>query len=143
VWGIRSAAGAAPPGLDGVVVAPAGGSRLERLLAGLRQVPEDAEIVVFVDDATPAGDLAALRAGLTDGVAAAVRGTPVTDALKRVDGDRIVAGVDRTDLLTLAPPYVLRRAAVTQALGAPPDPRCQDPVDLLLAAGHRVRVLPP
>lgn len=121
-------------------------SPLQRLLAGLRGVPSDVGEVMYVEgsalDRLAAEDVAAMRGWLTPDVAAVVRGAPVTDAIKRVDGDRLIGTVDRTGLLTLQTPHVLRRDALDQALRMMPDGP-QDPAALLIATGHPVRLFQP
>lgn len=140
---------------DGLTVVPAepgsagrrpsaGATRLARLVAGLAQVPEDVGLVLLVDE----GDLGsadpdrvrALHARLEPGVAAVAFATPVADALKRVEGDEIVGGVDRAGLYRPRTPQLIRRAALDQALplaGAEDD----DPATLLSRSGHTVLVV--
>jgi 2-C-methyl-D-erythritol 4-phosphate cytidylyltransferase len=58
-----------------------------------------------------AGVIAAVRAG-ADG---AVPGLPVSDTIKRVDGERVVATVPREDLVTVQTPQGFRAAALRAA----------------------------
>lgn len=122
-------------------------SPLQCLLAGLRGVPEDVANVVFLEgqalETLAADEVAQMLGWLTPDVAAVVRGAPVTDALKRVDGDRLVGPVDRDGLLTLQTPHVIRRDALDDALLVLPDGGPQDPAALLIAAGHHVRMFHP
>lgn len=119
-------------------------SPLESLLTGLRGVPEDVDDVMFLEgwalESLAPNDLTEMLGWLTPDVAAVVRGAPVTDALKQVDGDRLLGVVDRQGLLTLQTPHVLRRRALDEALLLLPDGGPQDPAALLIAAGHPVRM---
>lgn len=81
-----------------------------------------------------------MAAALTPDVAAVACAAPVTDALKRVDGDRVVGPVEREGLVTLRTPYVIRRAALDEALRLHPEAGSEDPVALLVATGHTVRL---
>ena len=87
--------------------------------AGLAAVPDDAAIIVVHDAARPlatdelfASVVAVLRSTEADG---AIPVVPVSDTLKRVDGDRVVHGVDRDGLVAVQTPQAfvavtLRRA---------------------------------
>lgn len=131
--------------LDGLVATSTVCTPLESLLAGLRGVPEGVDDVLFLEgsalDSLTPQDIAEMVGWLTPDVAAVVRGAPVTDALKRVDGDRLLGVVDRQGLLTLQTPHVLRRSALDEALLVLPDGGPQDPAALLIAAGHAVRMV--
>lgn len=144
--------------LEGLVVvprhAPAQRSAVHRgaavaglrteLVAGLLEVPPEAELVALIDVAAIAPDstdlVVRMRARLTDGTAAVVRGGPVTDALKRVDGARVLDGVDRSGLFVPQTPQILRRAALEDAVVRGPA-HLTDPATLLAACGYRVDVL--
>lgn len=125
--------------LDGAPSSP-----LQCLLAGLRGVPDHIAEVVFFEgaalDSLSVDDLPEILGWLTSDVAAVVRGAPVTDALKRVEGDRMLGAIDRQGLLTLQTPHVIRRAALDEALLVLPDGGPQDPAALLIATGHPVRM---
>jgi 2-C-methyl-D-erythritol 4-phosphate cytidylyltransferase len=119
-------------------------SPLTCLLQGLRAVPDHVADVLFLEgsalDSLAPDDVAQMVGWLTADVAAVVRGAPVTDALKRVEGERILGSVDRDGLLTLQTPHVIRRDALDEALLVMPDGGPQDPAALLIAAGHPVRM---
>jgi len=121
------------------------------LRSALDVMPADVTRVVEVDASLPdtrgsGSRLAALIAGLSDGHAAVVAARPMADALKRVDGDVVVAGLDRDGLLAPCLPYVFDRAVLATVLpetGAPEAAaEAEDAIGLLLAAGHAVRVMP-
>lgn len=118
---------------------------LTRLLAGLRSLPQTADVVAFVEgdalELVAAEDVLEMFDCLTPETAAVACASPVTDALKRVAaGDRLAGSVDRDGLLTLQGPQVLRREALDDALLALPAGGPSDPAALLTATGHRVRL---
>lgn len=135
------------PGPNGscprVDAGPAHVGALGCLLAGLRAVPDEAACIAFLTDealvSVGASVVGEMLSWLDDDVAAVVRVTPVTDALKRVADDVIVGAVDRSRLLIPQTPQILRRDALDDALLALPDGGLQDPAALLLATGHAVR----
>ena len=124
------------------------GSTLDRLIQGLSSVPRDVERIAYVDDdvlnALGIEPILEMISWLDDDHAAVVRATPLTDALKLVDGRRIMRSVDREGLFVPQPPHIIRRDALDAALvgnrraGAI---RLHDPAGLLVAAGHAVRVV--
>lgn len=135
--------------LDGVVEAPAApgrsvGAHFEELLDGAASIPREVDRVVFVEaealEASGIGAVVDALSWLDDAHAAVVRATVVTDALKVVAEDRVVASIDRSGLYGLGPPQVVRRdvlAAVERVRDGGPD----DLVAALLRAGHAVKVL--
>ncbi|MBW3602716.1 MAG: 2-C-methyl-D-erythritol 4-phosphate cytidylyltransferase [Actinobacteria bacterium] len=120
------------------------GGPLDRLLAGLRAVPDHCDTVVFIDDAAleaVSSDIVVEMVGCLAGDDAAVaRAIPVTDALKRVDGHRVLGAVGREGLMVLRTPHVFRREALDDALLALPDPCPTDLSGLLVATDLRVRM---
>jgi 2-C-methyl-D-erythritol 4-phosphate cytidylyltransferase len=108
---------AAATGADRVVTG--GASRAASVRAGLAAVPDDAAIIVVHDAARPlatdelfASVVAVVRSTEADG---AIPVVPVSDTLKRVDGDRVVHSVDREGLVAVQTPQAfvavtLRRA---------------------------------
>jgi 2-C-methyl-D-erythritol 4-phosphate cytidylyltransferase len=131
--------------LDGALAVAADAS----LRSALDVMPTDVTRIVEVDASLPdtrgsGSRLAALIAGLSDGHAAVVAARPMADALKRVEGDVVVGGLDRDGLLAPCLPYVFDRAVLAGVLpdaGAVGD-EGEDAIGLLLAAGHTVRVMP-
>ena len=112
----------------------------------LSEIPAVFDVVCFgdADEETTAEesvfvDLAASLDSQTAGVA---RAAPVTDALKQVAGERLVAGLDRSSLTMPASPQLARRRALEEAVAAPDstgDPP-SDPVSILASAGFAVRL---
>jgi hypothetical protein len=144
--------------LDGVVSVASSGPRgsagrrtsggLARLLEGLSSVPPDVGRIAYVDDevlgALGIEPILEMISWLDEDHAAVVRASPLTDALKLVDGDRIVRSVDRTGLFVPQLPHIIRRDALDAALAAATGGRrahLDDPAGLLVAAGHAVRVV--
>ncbi len=100
------------------VAVPGGATRAQSVRAGLAAVPADVEIVLVHDAARPlAGDdlFAAVIAAVRDGADGAVPGVPVSDTIKRVEGDRVVATVPRDGLVTVQTPQGFRASALRAA----------------------------
>jgi 2-C-methyl-D-erythritol 4-phosphate cytidylyltransferase len=105
---------------------------------------------VLVHDAarplvTPALVQAAIRALEADeSLDAAIAASPMTDTVKRVDGDGVVREtLDRSELWAVQTPQVFRRAALERALDVPDEVLAQatDDAWLIERAGGRVAVV--
>jgi 2-C-methyl-D-erythritol 4-phosphate cytidylyltransferase len=148
---------------DGVPVAASvagGATRSASVRAGLAAVPESVEIVVVHDAARPLATAAlfdAVIGAVCSGAAGAVPGVEVTDTLKQLEDDRIVATVPRDGIVAVQTPQAFRAevlrhahvegleatddAALVEALGAQvvvvageaTNRKVTDPDDLLLA----------
>ena len=119
-----------------------GATRSGSVRAGLAAVPADAEIVVVHDAARPLAGaelfhrvVAAIRAGAD----AAVPGVPVADTVKRVKDGRVVATVDRSDLVGVQTPQAFRAGVLRQAHAG--DPEATDDAALVEALGGAVVVV--
>ncbi|MDK1018513.1 MAG: IspD/TarI family cytidylyltransferase [Actinomycetota bacterium] len=113
-------------GVQGVVVVgdvpggvPAGERRRDSVARGLQEIPDDADWVLIHDAARPLVTpelinrvLERASNGDVDGVVPALS---VTDTLKQVDGDRIVATVDRANLVAVQTPQAFRVAVLKAA----------------------------
>lgn len=108
---------AAPPGavdvmrsaLDGraALVVDGGADRVASVGAALREVPDDASVILVHDAARclcPPGVVRAVVAAVRDGNDAVVPATPVVDTLKRVEDARVAATVDRDGLVGVQTP---------------------------------------
>ena len=73
------------------------------------------------------------------GADAAVPGVPVTDTLKRVDGERVVDTVDRGQLVAVQTPQAFRASALRAAHASGDD--ATDDAALVEAAGGTVVVV--
>lgn len=106
----------APDQSTSVVTAaePGSASRLQRCEAVL---PQDAELVIYGDarllDPAWQGPVTDVLARWEAGDTALIRGVPITDSLRRVDGcGRFRECVERSGLVVPAEPHMLRRDAV-------------------------------
>jgi 2-C-methyl-D-erythritol 4-phosphate cytidylyltransferase len=128
---------------DGVRTVGGGATRSDSVRAGLDAVPSDADIVVVHDAARPlasralfAAVIAAVRAG-ADG---AIPALPVTDTVKRVEGDRVQDTLARADLVLVQTPQAFRADRLRAAhRGRAVD---TDDAALVEAAGGTVVVVP-
>jgi len=148
--GDGAAAAAVAAHLDGAVALGHG----VPLTVALASLPEHVATVVELDasDAAtgePGALIARLVAALDTEHAAVVAAYPLADALKKVEGDVVVGGVERDGLLAPCLPHVYRRdtvaavlAAAAAAADAPTAAAEEAVVGLLLDAGHAVRVVP-
>jgi len=118
------------------------------LAVALASLPEHVATIVeldAVDAATgePGPVIARLVSALDGDHAAAVAARPMSDALKQVDGDVVIGGLARDGVLTPCLPHVYRRDVLAAVLAAATASTADsDAVELLLAAGHAVRVVP-
>lgn len=126
-------------------VAVAGGETRQRsVAAGLAALPAEVDVVLVHDAARPLVPLEVFER-----VTAAVRATgggvipvlPVTDTVKRVDGDAVVATVDRADLVAVQTPQGFPRAALDVVYAQASDDHTDDAA-LFAAAGHPVSTVP-
>ena len=129
------------PAADAVVAGAA--SRSGSVRNGLAAVPADADVVVVHDAARP---LAAPRLfhatveAVLAGAAGAVCAVPVSDTVKRVQGSRVVATIDRSELWAVQTPQAFAAGALRAAHAAGGD--ATDDAALLEAAGLDVVVVP-
>jgi 2-C-methyl-D-erythritol 4-phosphate cytidylyltransferase len=128
-------------------VVAGGDTRAASVRAGLRAVPEDAEIVVVHDAARPLASADLFRAvvdAVTRGAEGAVPGVPVSDTLKRLDRrlNRMVVRetVDRTDLVRVQTPQAFRASALRR--GHEGEPEVTDDAAVIEALGGVVVVVP-
>lgn len=120
---------------------PGGRRRRDSVAAGLGMVPESIQAVVIHDAARPLADPALVvrvlqRLAVGD-VAGVVPGVPVRDTLKRVEEDRVVATMDRDDLISVQTPQAFVTAAL-RAAHASDDADASDDAVLLERAGASV-----
>ena len=106
--------------VDGAV--EPGVRRRDSVAAGLAEVPDGVEHVLVHDAARPLATPALVQRVLVrlrrGDVAGVIPANAVRDATKRVEGERIVAAVDRDDLVTVQTPQgfvaaILRKAHAT------------------------------
>jgi 2-C-methyl-D-erythritol 4-phosphate cytidylyltransferase len=117
-----------------------GASRSESVRLALEDVPEDAVVVLVHDAARPLLPEAVIErvlAPLSDAWDGVVPALPLSDTVKRVDGDRVTETLARADLVAVQTPQafladVLRRAVSGDVAGA------TDCSSLVEASGGRV-----
>ncbi|HTT93940.1 MAG TPA: 2-C-methyl-D-erythritol 4-phosphate cytidylyltransferase [Solirubrobacterales bacterium] len=128
-------------GLDRVVAVDGGSTRAESVANALGAV--GTEYVAIHDAARPLVT-AELLGNLVAGLAAnpdadaVIAAAPVTDTVKKVEGDRIVGTLDRTTLWRAQTPQVFRTAALRAALRA--HDAATDEAMLIEAAGGTVLI---
>lgn len=101
--------------------------------------------IVFLDQPVPDGaavDLidsmvTALDHRQLDGLA---RGVAVTEAVKRVEGERVVEGIDRTRLAAVRCPEVIRRPVLAAAIAGIDGEDWINPMAVVAAAGGRIGI---
>ncbi|QEO09367.1 2-C-methyl-D-erythritol 2,4-cyclodiphosphate synthase [Protaetiibacter larvae] len=124
----------------------AGGDTRQRSVAAGLAVLADGIDQVLVHDAARALAPASLidrvvhavRTGGGDGVVPALA---MIDTVKRVDGDRVVGAVDRSDLVTVQTPQGFPRAQLLAAYASVADDHTDDAA-LYAAAGHGILTVP-
>jgi 2-C-methyl-D-erythritol 4-phosphate cytidylyltransferase len=126
-----------------VAAAVAGGdTRSASVRAGLGAVDDGAEIVVVHDAARPLATPELFELVIDtvrSGADAAVPALPVADTLKRVEGDRVVATVDRAGVVAVQTPQAFRATALRASHESGDD--ATDDAALIEAAGGTVVVV--
>lgn len=120
-----------------------GASRSESVRMALAEVPDEATVVLVHDAARPLvseGVIERLVTALSDGWDAAVPALPVSDAVKRVDGEAVTETVDREGLVTVQTPQAFVAQALRDALAGDVSD-APDCASLVEARGGRVRVV--
>lgn len=124
-----------------VVLVPGGRTRTDSVRAGLAALPDGAAVVAVHDAArplVPTDVVVEVLAAVGGEVVAAAPGLPLTDTVKRVEGDGTVTGtVDRAGLWTVHTPQVVRRDVLELALAQGLDAATDDLglVERLLESG--------
>jgi 2-C-methyl-D-erythritol 4-phosphate cytidylyltransferase len=109
----------------------------------LDAVPPEAHIVIVHDAARPFAAPAvfeAVVAAVRDGADGAVPGVPLADTIKRVADGRVVATLDRSELVAVQTPQAFAAAALRRAHAAGGE--ATDDAALVEAAGGVVVVVP-
>lgn len=111
------------PGADfGALTADAivsgGSSRSESVRCGLAVVPDDCELVLVHDAVRPMASAEiyhALLAKLSNGSQAVVPAVGVADTIKRIEGDKVVLTLDRSELVSTQTPQGFWKSVLVQA----------------------------
>jgi 2-C-methyl-D-erythritol 4-phosphate cytidylyltransferase/2-C-methyl-D-erythritol 2,4-cyclodiphosphate synthase len=127
-------------------VALGGERRQDSVAAGLAAAP-DAGIIVVHDGARPFAEAALFKAAVAavrGGADAAIAALPLTDTLKRVDGETVVATLDRSVHTLAQTPQAFRRAALERALATAREEgrTVTDEATLVEQGGGRVVTVP-
>jgi 2-C-methyl-D-erythritol 4-phosphate cytidylyltransferase len=151
VEGMQRVVVAMPPGTQapsGVTVVEGGATRSESVRRALAAAAGGDPVVVH-DAARPLLSVELAQAVIAalerdPSADAAIAALPVTDTVKRVDREGVVAEtLDRSELWAVQTPQVFRRAALERALRVPAEilARATDDASLLERAGGRVIVV--
>jgi 2-C-methyl-D-erythritol 4-phosphate cytidylyltransferase len=125
------------------VVVVGGDTRSASVRAGLAAVPAEADVVVIHDAARPFAAPAlfeAVVAAVHDGADGAVPGVPLADTVKRVAGGRVVATLDRSELVAVQTPQAFAAVALRKAHAGSGE--ATDDAALVEAVGGVVAVVP-
>jgi 2-C-methyl-D-erythritol 4-phosphate cytidylyltransferase/2-C-methyl-D-erythritol 2,4-cyclodiphosphate synthase len=128
---------------DLVSVVTGGPTRQASVAAGLDALWGDVEVVLVHDAAralTPASVFERVVAAVDAGAAGAIPALPVIDTIKRVEAERFVAAIDRSELSAAQTPQGFRRGILDAAYRAAGEDFTDDAA-LVAAAGHDVVVV--
>ena len=126
-----------------VSVVPGGETRAASVRAGLAEVSEDATVVLVHDAARPVlaeEMIERLLTTLPEGWDGVVPGLPVSDTVKRVDGEQVVETVDRDGLVVAQTPQAFVWPTLRDAAASGED--ATDCAALLERRGGRIKVVP-
>jgi 2-C-methyl-D-erythritol 4-phosphate cytidylyltransferase len=126
-------------------VVPGGPTRPESVRAALAALPDAVGVVLVHDAARPLAPVElidAVASAVRAGADAVVPGLPVTDTVKRVDGDVVTETVDRSALRSVQTPQGFRRTVLEEAHLALSDGGVTDDAGLVERAGYSVIVVP-
>jgi 2-C-methyl-D-erythritol 4-phosphate cytidylyltransferase len=121
-----------------------GATRAESIKRALDEVPEEAAVVLVHDAARPFVDDAVIErvlAPLGEGWDGAVPALPLSDTIKRVDGDRIVETLPRAELRAVQTPQAFVAQVLRDAYGSGDLQTATDCASLVEARGGRVTIV--
>ena len=121
-----------------------GETRGESVKRALAEVPEDAAVVLVHDAARPYLDDAVIERVLTalnEGWDGAVPGLPLSDTVKRVDGEHIVETLNRDELRAVQTPQAFVAQVLRDAYESGDVETATDCASLVEARGGRVKVV--
>ena len=135
------AAGAA----SGYLTVVAGGeTRQGSVAAGLAALADGVEVVLVHDAAralTPSTLIDRVAQAVLSGGCGVIPALPVSDTIKRVDGERVIESVDRSELVHVQTPQGFPRAALVDTYASATADHTDDAA-LFTAAGHPVVTVP-
>ena len=121
-----------------------GDSRSESVRLALAEVPDDAAAVLVHDAARPLlpeGVIERVLAPLGEGWDGAVPGLPVSDTIKRVEGERVLETLPRAELIAVQTPQAFVASTLREALAGDLTD-ASDCASLVEARGGRITVVP-
>jgi 2-C-methyl-D-erythritol 4-phosphate cytidylyltransferase len=123
-----------------------GASRSESVRAALAEVPDEATVVLVHDAARPLVTDAIIErvvTALSDGWDGAVPVLPISDTIKRVDGEAVAETLDREGLVASQTPQAFVASALRDAFSTlqETDMTSTDCASLVEAKGGRVRAV--
>jgi 2-C-methyl-D-erythritol 4-phosphate cytidylyltransferase len=124
-------------------VVTGGASRSESVREALAEVADDAAVVLVHDAARPLLPeevIERVLAPLSEGWDGVVPGLPVSDTVKRVEGDRVVETLRRGELMAVQTPQVFLASVLRGALRGDVS-GASDCASLVEARGGRVKVV--
>ncbi|MCZ6502888.1 MAG: 2-C-methyl-D-erythritol 4-phosphate cytidylyltransferase [Gammaproteobacteria bacterium] len=128
------------PVVDQCEIAVGGIERMDSVLSGLGKLDIDADDWVMVHDAVRpcvrTADILLLCSEVRDHEIGGLLGIPVTDTVKRVDGNLVVGTIDRSQLWLAQTPQLFRYGILMQALQAAPT-GATDESSAVEALGHQ------
>jgi 2-C-methyl-D-erythritol 4-phosphate cytidylyltransferase len=122
-----------------------GETRAESVKRGLDEVPDEAAVVLVHDAARPYVDdgvIERVLAALTEGWDGAVPALPVSDTVKRVEGERIVETLTRAELRAVQTPQAFIANVLRDAYEHGDLATATDCASLVEARGGRVKIVP-
>jgi 2-C-methyl-D-erythritol 4-phosphate cytidylyltransferase len=122
-----------------------GETRAESVKRGLDEVPDEAAVVLVHDAARPYVDdgvIERVLAALTEGWDGAVPALPVSDTVKRVEGERIVETLRRAELRAVQTPQAFVANVLRDAYEHGDLATATDCAALVEARGGRVKIVP-
>lgn len=123
-----------------------GARRQDSVLAGIEATSTGADIIAVHDAARPLVSSALFdqTVAAAERHGAAIAAVPVSDTIKRVDGDRVVETIPREDLVRVQTPQSFRKSLLLAAFGEAARTRnsVTDEAALIEAMGRPVVVVP-
>ncbi|HEY6836306.1 MAG TPA: 2-C-methyl-D-erythritol 4-phosphate cytidylyltransferase, partial [Gaiellaceae bacterium] len=124
-------------------VVTGGASRSESVRKAVAEIADDAAVVLVHDAARPFLPdevIERVLAPLSEGWDGVVPGKPVSDTIKRVEGDRVVETLPRAELVSVQTPQAFVASVLRDALAGNVSP-ASDCASLVEARGGRVKVV--
>jgi 2-C-methyl-D-erythritol 4-phosphate cytidylyltransferase len=118
-----------------------GATRADSVRLGVAEVPADAAVIVVHDAARPLLDDAVMErvvSALSDGWDGAIPALPLSDTIKRVDGERVVETIPREQLRAVQTPQAFVADVLRGALTGSDWTDCAAAVE---AKGGRVKIV--